>query len=223
MTQCPTCGSNVQDSAHRCPDCGMVLSPDLPSGQPSGQAAPSAQPQPVESGMATVNPAGPADPSAAEPSAAFLSAPPGSAPGIGGDARSVPAAAATIGLAPVASAAPVAAMALASLTLKRGGAVTSEKFVLGPTATIGRFDPASGPVDVDIGPLPEAIYVSRHHASIRRDAGGGWFIKDMGSRNGTFVRQAQSPAFERITSESALADGDEVSLGNARFVFRIGA
>src|ERR1051326_7912697 len=53
---------------------------------------------------------------------------------------------------------------LARLTLKRSGALTSEIFPLADHVVVGRFDPDSGPVDVHLGPLPEAAYVSRHHA-----------------------------------------------------------
>jgi pSer/pThr/pTyr-binding forkhead associated (FHA) protein len=112
--------------------------------------------------------------------------------------------------------------ATASLTVKRGGLLTTEKFVFGQNAVLGRFDPGSGPVDVDLGPLPEAGYVSRHHAQIRRDENGHWLIKDGGSRNGTFVRTGEQGQFLRVVDEHVINDGDEVALGNARFEFHIG-
>jgi pSer/pThr/pTyr-binding forkhead associated (FHA) protein len=109
---------------------------------------------------------------------------------------------------------------LARLTLKRSGVLTSETFQLGERVTVGRFDPDSGPVDVDLGALPEAPYISRHHAEIWRDAAGQWFIKDLGSRSGTFVRATGQTQFQRVTGEQAINDGDEVALANARFEFR---
>src|SRR5208283_5386588 len=55
----------------------------------------------------------------------------------------------------------------ARLTLRRGGALSQEVFSLGSAPSIiGRFDLETGPVDLDLGPLPEAVYVSRHHAEI---------------------------------------------------------
>ena len=106
----------------------------------------------------------------------------------------------------------------AKLILKRGGAPTGDVFSIGASATVGRFDPESGPVDVDMANLPEAVYISRHHAEINlRD--GQWMVKDLGSRNGTFVKNASG--FSRVTNETALANGDEVAFGNARFEFQI--
>lgn len=105
----------------------------------------------------------------------------------------------------------------AKLILKRGGALTGDVFPIGPSATVGRFDPESGPVDVDMANLPEAVYISRHHAELNlRD--GQWMVKDLGSRNGTFVKNAAG--FNRVTGETALQSGDEVAFGNARFEFQ---
>ena len=105
----------------------------------------------------------------------------------------------------------------ATLTLKRGGAPTGDVFTIGPSATVGRFDPESGPVDVDMAQLPEAVYISRHHAEIHlRD--GQWIVKDLGSRNGTFVKNAAG--FSRVTGETPVQSGDEVAFGNARFEFK---
>jgi pSer/pThr/pTyr-binding forkhead associated (FHA) protein len=109
---------------------------------------------------------------------------------------------------------------LAKLTLRRGGALTNESFPVGEHVTIGRFDVETGPVDVDLGPLPEGAYLSRHHAEVWRDGSGKWFIKDLGSQNGTFVRLDKSAKFERVTQDQPLSDGDEIALGNARFEFR---
>lgn len=111
-----------------------------------------------------------------------------------------------------------AASGTAKLILKRGGAATGDVFTIGSSATIGRFDPESGPVDVDMANLPEAVYISRHHAEINlRD--GQWMVKDLGSRNGTFVKNASG--FARVTGETAVVSGDEVAFGNARFEFQI--
>lgn len=109
----------------------------------------------------------------------------------------------------------------AEITLKRSGALTADSFVLGGRAVLGRFDPETGPVDVDFGPLPEAAYISRRHAEVWRSEDGAWFVKDLGSHNGTFVKQADQTQFLRLSGDQALGDGDEIALGNARFEFHI--
>lgn len=124
--------------------------------------------------------------------------------------------------APPASAPLPTASVTATLTLQRGGSM-AEAFVIGSEAIIGRFDASSGPVDVDLSGLPEAGWVSRRHAHLRCDAGGQWWIQDLGSSNGTFVRSNGRGAFRRVSpeGEELLCAGDEIALGNARFEFRI--
>lgn len=117
------------------------------------------------------------------------------------------------------SSAPVVSGA-ARLVLKRGGALTNEVFPVGGRVVIGRFDAETGPVDIDLANLPEAGYVSRVHAEIWRDGQDQWWVKDHGSRNGTFVRASGEGAFQRVTGDHALQLGDEVALGNARFAFQ---
>lgn len=105
----------------------------------------------------------------------------------------------------------------AQLVVVRGGQPSGERFTIGATATIGRFDPAVGPVDVDLGPTPEGVYVSRRHAEIRND-GDRWLLKDLGSSNGTFVL-VEGGEFARIDGEVEINSGQQISFGNARFVF----
>jgi pSer/pThr/pTyr-binding forkhead associated (FHA) protein len=92
---------------------------------------------------------------------------------------------------------------------------------VGAQTVIGRFDSETGPVDVDLGQLPEAIYISRRHAEIKRDDSGAWVIKDLGAGNGTFIRPKGQNKFQRITGDQAIHDGDEFALGNAQFEFHI--
>ena len=112
--------------------------------------------------------------------------------------------------------APTACARTGKLVVKRGGAETDIAFPLSPPAIIGRFDPAVGPIDVDLAEMPEGSYVSRKHAKISCD-GDAWTITDLGSSNGTFVLRDD---FERVES-AELNDGTEIALGNARFVFHL--
>lgn len=112
--------------------------------------------------------------------------------------------------------APVGESHLARLVVKRSGAETDVEFPVNPPCVIGRFDPSIGPIDIDLGNLPEGAYVSRKHASISCDD-GTWKLTDLGSSNGTFVLRDD---FEKV-DEAELHDGDEIALGNARFMFHL--
>jgi pSer/pThr/pTyr-binding forkhead associated (FHA) protein len=105
---------------------------------------------------------------------------------------------------------------LAKLVVKRSGAETDVEFPVNSPCVIGRFDPSIGPIDIDLGSLPEGSYVSRKHAKISCED-GVWKIADMGSSNGTFLLGAD---FEKV-EEAELHDGAEIALGNARFVFHL--
>ncbi len=69
-----------------------------------------------------------------------------------------------------------------------------------------------------IGKLPtndlplDKISISRQHCEIV-NANGGYFIRDMGSKNGTYV------GGRRITGDTALQDGSRIDLGPVRIVF----
>jgi pSer/pThr/pTyr-binding forkhead associated (FHA) protein len=88
---------------------------------------------------------------------------------------------------------------------------------------VGRFDPETGPVDVDLSEAVEAGHISRQHGELYREADGSWMVRDLGSTNGVFVKSGADASFgPRITTPRALKDGDEVAFGNARFVFKTG-
>jgi pSer/pThr/pTyr-binding forkhead associated (FHA) protein len=56
--------------------------------------------------------------------------------------------------------------------------------------------------------------VSRLHAVIERIGEAGWVVRDLSSRNGTFVNG------ERIWRECPIAPGDEIRVGSTRIQFR---
>jgi hypothetical protein len=56
--------------------------------------------------------------------------------------------------------------------------------------------------------------VSRLHAVVERIGEVGWVVRDLSSRNGTFVNG------ERIWQEHPVTSGDEIRVGSTRLVFR---
>ena len=104
----------------------------------------------------------------------------------------------------------------ATLTVIRSGVLTDDVYRFVPPATVGRFDPTIGPIDVDLGNTPEGNYVSRKHAQIICDD-GVWKLRDLGSSNGSFILRED---FEKI-EEAEIVDGDTIAFGNARFKFNL--
>jgi len=90
-----------------------------------------------------------------------------------------------------------------------------------PECTLGRKDPASGSFpEVDLGPYGALeAGVSRKHAKITRVGEGRYYIMDLMSTNSTAVNgEALEPFKPRL-----LEDGDEITLGLLRMVFRAGS
>jgi len=101
------------------------------------------------------------------------------------------------------------------LLVKRHGRLTGEEIDVEGDVIIGKFSKETGPVDIDLSFLPEAPYVSRRHARIFLREDGKFVIEDLGSTNGTYINRGP-----RIVAPTVLEDGDEITLGNAHFVFR---
>jgi uncharacterized protein (TIGR02996 family) len=59
-------------------------------------------------------------------------------------------------------------------------------------------------------------YVSRTHAEIRFDEGRGWFLRDLGSTNGTFLNSVRIG-----DGRHPLKDGDVIRVGAARILFSV--
>src|SRR5688572_18778088 len=67
--------------------------------------------------------------------------------------------------------------------------------------------------DADVAVWLESPTVSRHHARIRITESDAT-IEDLASKNGTFLRG------ERVSTSTALKDGDEIRLGSVQVTFR---
>jgi hypothetical protein len=202
MTACTICGKENPAGAEYCEDCGAALTPASETATPTTGTA---TPVEAQGDEATDTGSPPSTPEDAATSAATEF----STPLPEGDPAPTPASALT-------------AVANPRLAVKRYGAVTTEEIPLqGERLVVGRFDPESGPVDIDLSAIPESGQLSRHHAELYREADGGWYVKDLGSTNGVFVKRPDSSTFgPRITTPVALNPGDEVAFGNARFLFK---
>lgn len=81
---------------------------------------------------------------------------------------------------------------------------------VGQVFTIGRFDVSVGWQQSSFEFDKRTVAVSRHHAAIFRSQ-DGYFIKDLGSKAGTFVNGKKLIADEEIR----LVSGANISIGNA--------
>ena len=196
----------------------MATHPSPPA--PSSSAAPSSTP-PTDAPTPAAGPST-AAPAGAQPDSPKVGGPEAAAQGTGPNVgASSPEAAASAAAEPPAPAAP-SGQQRPRLLVRRFGALTGDEIPLqGERLVIGRFDPETGPVDVDLGSTPEAEHISRHHAELYRETEGRWFVRDLGSTNGVFVKSGGDASFgPRITEPRAVADGDELAFGNARFIFK---
>ncbi len=90
--------------------------------------------------------------------------------------------------------------------LQAGGAADLRLIALaGKSMTVGRLERN------DISLVDDSV--SRLHALLEARS-GSWCIRDLSSRNGTFVNG------ERLVTERVLRDNDELRLGASRLIFR---
>jgi pSer/pThr/pTyr-binding forkhead associated (FHA) protein len=92
----------------------------------------------------------------------------------------------------------------ALLLVKRGPNAGSTFLIDAEATSVGRS--TEGDVFLD------DITVSRKHAVIERRADRSWFVRDVGSLNGTYVNGEQ-------VDETKLANGDEVQIGKFKLTF----
>jgi len=232
MTVCQVCQKENPAGAEYCEDCGAALSVTTPapvgaSVSGGGSAAASATGTgPTASSAGSVGslaPEGPAtssDASAPPAPDAVPTVPPTSS----SSSAAAPSAAPSTGqgAAPGAPSSAAGSQAQARLAPIRYGAPTGDEIpLLGQRLVVGRFDPETGPVDVDLSESAESGHISRQHGELYREADGSWMVRDLGSTNGVFVKSGDAASFgPRITSPRPLKDGDEVAFGNARFIFK---
>lgn len=210
---CPVCGTTNADGAEYCEGCGVALTslvrPD--ASLATADAAPM-QANAEHSGG-----------EAEEASSGVVGHPLGADETLGAEGA---------GTRPVPPSAPVPVSSGASVSMptagahlvhKNLGALTTTTIPLaGVKLAVGRFDPSSGPVEIDLSGFAGHENISRRHAEIYQDQ-GVWHVRDLGSTNGVFVKPAGADRFEpRLQAPAVLNDGDEIAFGNVTFVFRAG-
>jgi len=92
-----------------------------------------------------------------------------------------------------------------ALLLVKRGPTAGSTFLLDADVTSAGRNPDS---DVFL----DDVTVSRKHAVLERRADGSWFVRDVGSLNGTYVNGEQ-------VDETKLASGDEVQVGKFKLTF----
>lgn len=94
---------------------------------------------------------------------------------------------------------------------KVAGRLTGKVFSPDVRSVVGVYSPGGDPVDIDLGPLEWADYVSSRHAEMYPD-NGEWVVADLDSSNGTFVDS------KRIDAPTILRDGQSLAFANTQFV-----
>jgi FOG: FHA domain len=92
----------------------------------------------------------------------------------------------------------------ALLLVKRGPNAGSTFLLVEEATSIGRSP------DTDV--FLDDVTVSRTHAVFERRDDGSWFVRDLGSLNGTYVNGEQ-------VDETKLTTGDEVQVGKFKLTF----
>lgn len=244
---CSVCGTTNPEDALFCEGCGVELTdatttPAQEGMQGETPAAPISKDTPAEDAQSTEPAADSPAPSSAEPPASDDGASVGTSPTqessaeVAEAAPASPPSEAPTGETPAApetstdsgtsadaettddAEVPVAP---AKLFAKRHGAPSGDPVPLfGGRLVVGRFDPSSGPVDIDAAEFGGAEHISRHHAELFTES-GVWKVRDLGSTNGVFLKRAGEEGYgPRLQEPAELHDGDEVAFGNVVFVFR---
>lgn len=101
----------------------------------------------------------------------------------------------------------------ARLIPQQEGVSTDEVIEFFGSVVLGRYEPAAGPVDIDLSDCPGHETIAPRHARLCF-GDGRWTVEDLGSETGVFLDGAT-----RITRSTPIEDGQELSIGSARFLF----
>ena len=225
---CNICGTINPHGTTYCDGCGVELSPSTGPSEP-GPAEPAsksarlagadfaAPAAPEAAGWDTpLDSSGPEQPAPQAPALELTKSPQDTAPAADAVPLDLPDALST----PVPEAPMPSNTGAARLGLKKFGAPTGDFIPLsGERLVVGRFDASSGPVDIDVSGLTGAEHISRRHAELSQE-GGQWFVRDLGSTNGVYLKRAGQGNFSpRLQEPTLLAHGDELAFGNLMLTF----
>ena len=250
MIVCHVCGTNNPDGTKFCEGCGVELqassAPALvaapvevtPAAVPAEAAMPagvtvqetlqgqlSASDVVPDPSMPVMTPAITTDPAPVAVAEALAADASSVAPAVVPDVPSAQEIDASVAAAAAAivpqAAAPGTAPANARLLPRQFGALGNNAFPLnGTRLSVGRFDPSTGPVDIDLSGMPGESHVSRRHGEMYLE-NGKWMVRDLGSTNGIYLKHPGDASFgPRLQSPQELSNGDEIAFGNVMFVYQ---
>ena len=107
----------------------------------------------------------------------------------------------------------------AKLTAKAADSPIKEYILDETPLLVGKFDPDTEIVDIDLVRFPDAELISRNHAELSFD-GSSWQVRDLNSTNGTYLKRGAERAF-KITQPETVHEGDRLSFANIVFTFSI--
>lgn len=81
----------------------------------------------------------------------------------------------------------------------------------GPEVRIGRSRESADSPDIDLTGSPEDPGISRQHAVLERQADGRYFLRDLGSTNGTTLNDDPQPVDTKVAVP--LSEGDRIRIG----------
>lgn len=107
----------------------------------------------------------------------------------------------------------------AKLTAKSAESPTQEFILDENPLIVGKFDPDTGQVEIDLLNFPNSDLISRNHSELSFD-GKNWQVTDLNSTNGTWLKRGTDRPF-KITQTETLSEGDRLSFANIVFTFSL--
>jgi hypothetical protein len=101
------------------------------------------------------------------------------------------------------------------------GLAANRSFLLQGRGRVGRLKAGCEKPEIDLDEVAEHEFVSSLHAELWDDANGEWWVRDLGSKNGTFIRPAAGHGLIQVDGPRKLENEEEIVFGCAYFRVRI--